>query len=381
MDQTAAAMPPDHIATADEQTLRSWYAALRAHVATHDALAPLAPMLAEREAWSREPDAALKLHLSVCRGAALDFSGRLEVALIAAIDSYLRQSLFLPSIGLRDPQTVSVARAHADEMDRRSHSLLSVLPEAKVVEMRKWFESKPALLGDQVGVGFPISVAQARQQANFARFPTTTVMACPHLMEIAADPLVLAAVERHLGVLPTVLGVAAWWSFADRAVAERTQLFHWDGAFDLRYCKLLIYLTDVDEAGSPHQIYEGTHGPAALSRLSRQRPTDGSAILHWYMRPEWKTDEETLRWFGHPPTVIAGSAGTRFLTSTRALHRAALPSCGDRLMCQVIYGVSPRRQVADIGCRPLSEVRGGTLPPALLDRPFGYINRLFLERG
>lgn len=382
MDQTATVAPPDHVAKADEQRLRSWYAALRAHVAKDAHLAALAPMLAERAAWSQQADAAHKLHQSVCRAAAVDFSGRLETALIAAIDGHLRRDLFLPRIGTRDPAVAAAAEAHAGDMEQRSHSILPALSEAKVAAMRDWFESMPALAGDQVGVGSPVPAGDVRRRANFARFPTATVMACPHLLEIATDPLVLAAVERHLGTLPTTLGVAAWWTFAGRAIAEKTQLFHWDGAFDLRYCKQLIYLTDVDDDSGPHVIVEGSHGPlAALGRARRHRPTAGKGFLHWYMCPEWKTDEDTAHWFGPASTVIAGAAGTRFLANTRALHKARLPGRRDRLMCQAIYGVSPQRQVADVGCRPLSAVRGGTLPPSLLDRPFGYVNRLFLERG
>jgi hypothetical protein len=337
-------------------------------------------MLAAREAWRQRPDAAQELHLAVCKAAALDFSGRLEAALVAGIDGYLRRRLFLPAVGSRDAGAVA-ARAHAEDLDRRSHSLLGLLPAAAVVAMREWFAAMPALPGDQVGVGSPVPLAEARRQANFARYPTATVMDCPHLLEIATDPLVLAAVERHLGTLPTTLGFAAWWSFADRDAAEKTQLFHWDGAFDLRYCKLLIYLTDVDGDSGPHVIFDGTHGPVALGRLHRERAGDGNAFLRWYMRPEWKTDAEAAHWVGRSPTVVAGPAGTRFLTSTRALHKALLPTRRDRLMCQAIYGVSPVRQVADIGRGRVSTVRGGTLPPWLLDRPFGYVNRLFLERG
>ena len=181
--------------------------------------------------------------------------------------------------------------------------------------------------------------------------------------------------------MPTIVGLAAWWSFADKAVAEKTQRFHWDGAFDLRYCKLLIYLTDVDADGGPHQIFEGTHGPTALARRWHGQPGAGDDFLQWYMRPDWKTDEAAISRIGETPAVVTGAAGARVQTNTRALHKALLPACGDRLMCQAIYGVSPSRQVADVGCRPLAAVRGGSLPSTLLDRPFGYINRLFLERG
>src|SRR5688572_9683606 len=103
MDQTATVTPSDRVA--DEHTLGPWYAALRRHVAADPRLAVLAPMLAEREAWRRRPDAAHELHLAVCKAAAIDFSGRLEAALIAAIDGYLRRGLFLPAVGLRDAAT------------------------------------------------------------------------------------------------------------------------------------------------------------------------------------------------------------------------------------------------------------------------------------
>ena len=380
MDQTAAETPPNGPVAnqADDQAIASWYAELRRYVATDPSLAALAPMMAERDEWRGPPGAGHKLHLAVCRAAALDFSGRLEAALVAAVDSYLRRRLFLPAVNARG--AAAAARAHADEMDRRSYTILAALPEATVTAMRDWFAGKPVLAGDQVGGGDPMPIDAARRQSNFARFPTATVMDCPHLLEVATDPLVLATVEQHLGTLPTTLGFAAWWSFADKAAAEKTQLFHWDGAFDLRYCKLLIYLTDVDENGGPHVIFEGTHGPAALAALSRRRPADSGAFLQWYMRPEWKTDADASRWIGQP-TTIDGPAGTRFLASTRALHKALLPARSDRLMCQAIYGVSPDRQVGDGACRPLSAVRGGTLPSWLLERPFGYVNRLFLERG
>ena len=189
MGQTATPMPLDPMTPADEPALQAWYAVLRTHVAADPRLTALSPLLAEREAWSQQPNASHKLHASVCRGAALDFSGRLETAMIATIDSYVRQRLFLSGITLRDPAAAATAHAHADAMNRRSHSVLPAIPTAQAAAMRAWFESMPALPGDQVGIGSPIPIAEARRLSNFARYPTATAMDCPHLLEIATDPL------------------------------------------------------------------------------------------------------------------------------------------------------------------------------------------------
>src|SRR5690606_8153413 len=102
----------------------------------------------------------------------------------------------------------------------------------------------------------------------------------------------------------------------------------------------------------------------------------------WFFMTLRKSDDDTKRYLGGEPNLLTGPAGTCFLADTSGIHKGLLPRARDRLVCQVVYGVSPSMQPSlmkeDIF--PLSRRADAPGIPARLvgQAPDDYLHRLFL---
>ena len=281
-------------------------------------------------------------------------------------------------MGIRSPTTDADVSGLTADMDREGFVRLPPLTQATADDMASHFEGSVVLDDQEFET---CSLADARQYHR-AHFLTSTVVGCPHLLNIANDPATLALVAHHLGATPTILGMSAWWSFAGWGVACDEQLFHRDLA-DYQFCKLFVYLTDVDEDGGPHAFYPRTHDPRHVAALRERWPGGRLEFHKWFFHQLRKTDDETRVRLEGSPTLFCGPEGSRLLVNTRGIHKGLAPVSRDRLVCQVVYGVSPymqppRRQVtlfpATLGQGFLHH-----LSPRLLAPPRDYVNRLFVS--
>lgn len=154
--------------------------------------------------------------------------------------------------------------------------------------------------------------------------PESAVVACPHLLDVANHPKILATVEGILGCKPTIGFISAWWSVptADRK-PRQAENFHRDFD-DLNFIKLFIYLTDVQAENGPHEFIRGSHSMHLLTEIRRY------------------DDDEVLTAFGRDRLMsFVGSAGTAFLENTYGLHRGMPVHSGKRLILQVVYSLLP----------------------------------------
>jgi hypothetical protein len=192
---------------------------------------------------------------------------------------------------------------------------------------------------------------EAPTGSHVASYDLADVLDCPHLLEAANDPHVLAIAAGYLGAWPTLSALRVWWSLPHGEAAQHTELFHRDSD-DLRFLKLFVYLTDVDAGSGPHVFVEGSHRANRLTALRRF------------------TDAEVTVAFGSAQVkVIAGEAGTSFLEATYGLHRGLPPCDRPRLVFQPLYTLqatiySPKR--------PLRALRAG-------EKIDGYTSRLFVH--
>jgi ectoine hydroxylase-related dioxygenase (phytanoyl-CoA dioxygenase family) len=143
-------------------------------------------------------------------------------------------------------------------------------------------------------------------------------------MDIANDPRVLLVVEGALGAKPTLAAIRVWWSTPTQSgEPEHAELFHRD-VDDLRFIKLFVYLTDVDENTGPHMFVSGSHRQNRLTAISRYG------------------DSEVEQAFGSRNILsITGKAGTAFLENTFGVHRGVPPRQGPRLIFQPLYTLRP----------------------------------------
>ena len=361
--------------TPDEKAAR-WYAGLQSFIGEKPTYAPLGVLWPADPATLADPTVAKRMHRAARSTIAWHLDETKESLVVRAVADYQRTCLGVPPLGARRDDEIVAA---AVSLDRDSHALLPPVADGDVADMVAYFRAAPAHPGDRVPGDPVLPIDQARQRSGIARYPAATVMACPHLLETLLEPRLVSAVARHLGAMPTVLGFNAWWSFAISGEAERTQRFHWDGAFDYRYCTGFTYLTDVGEEDGPTAVIPGSHSYPRLRSLQRSAPIDPEAFRTWFHKPGWKDDGDIAALMPMPPITITGSAGTRYLINTRGLHRGYPPRRADRLMCQAIFGLTTESQVTDVAPRPAQQVRPGGVPAWLFRAPFDYVTRLFIE--
>ena len=261
--------------------------------------------------------------------------------MVQAIDEYIQRDLGVPPWDL---EASPEARESLVFMKDQGYTYLPPLDADTVATMSAHFESQPVHPWAYAKDDTECTLDEARE-GKFACYSQERVLACPHLLDIANDPAVLSVVEGYFGTLPTIQGLSAWWSFADTTGATEAQLFHMD-IDDLKFCKLFIYLTDVDEESGPHTYLGGSHDLEFIHGLRGQWPGGGEEFNPVVLPPLRKTDGQVKRIFGRDPTHLTGARGTRFVADTFGIHKGVPPKKGERLVCQVLYGVTPPAQGA-----------------------------------
>jgi len=364
-------LPPD-LSNRDYCLL--WYLGLQRHVLGDPGLRDLHPLFQGDPARMTDLAYVRRLHYAAMCRIAYALDGGLLRRMVGAIDGYVRGALGVPAV-----PAAAGAEPYVAALDRAGHTPLPPIDAGRVRDMRRWFEGQPVRPGLYDAEG-PLCALAEVGDANIANHPAAVALACPHLAEIAADPLVLDVVARHLGAPPTIVGYTAWWSFAGRAEARDAQLFHLDNA-DYAFCKLFVQLTDVDMDGGPHAFVPRTHDPDHVGALRAAWPGGAQAFNDWYFLTLRKTDADTRRYLGEPD-YITGPAGSLFLANTRGIHKGLLPTRHDRLVCQVVYGVTPYMQgplLAEGGFPvSLSAPDAPAIPRRLAAPPGDYLQRLFL---
>lgn len=357
------------------EDIASWYTGLHVYIQRAPHLEPLRPLYPVRPEQLREFDFCQRLHETAFQIIEVGFNVGATELVVQAVDEYVRHGLGVEAGGLCTGSDVNAA---ASALSGEGYVRLPAISPAKVAAMKAYFEDQAVIAGNDLADKNLYSRQEARQHRNLARFPTQTVLSCPHLVEIANSPLIMSAVTRALGAIPTIVGYTAWWSFADATEARDAQLFHFDAA-DYRFCKLFIYLTDVDETSGPHVFIPRSHDAMAV-KAARERWTGGDDEFDsWYFRTLRKSDEDTIQIFDTPPVNLTGGAGSTFVVNTRGIHKGQLPETSDRLLAQVLYCVTPRLQEE---FEPLAAGGPGAeqIPQQVLSvAPFDYANRLFVS--
>ena len=191
---------------------------------------------------------------------------------------------------------------------------------SKAEDIRRYFEEFQVHdpYGGTPGEFWP---NEATAATHVAHFNDETILRAPHVLSIANDSDVLAAVSQALGAKPIISSLIAWWSIPHPGEARQAELFHRD-VDDWRFIKLFVYLTDVDVDSGPHAYVPGSHRSAGLREIRRY------------------SDAEVEAAYPGQTLIITGKAGSAFLENTQGLHRGIPPRSRQRLLFQVIYSLS-----------------------------------------
>jgi hypothetical protein len=224
-----------------------------------------------------------------------------------------------------DP-TVGVAAGEVDSLVERLRvdglAVLSArLPETECVELEAVARAGACVLtgGGSTAPSHarfdpdaPVAVRYDLDEADLVQHPV--------VQRLLADQSLLALAQAYLGAAPIQDLVAMWWSTAQGSAPSSgaAQLFHFD-LDRLRFLKVFVYVTDVDDDTGPHSIVRGTHRhlPAA------------------FREPRRYDDADVLERFGDDVIEVCGPRGTVFVADTRALHRGRRLVRGHRLVFQL----------------------------------------------
>jgi hypothetical protein len=224
-----------------------------------------------------------------------------------------------PFSRVAEPLVADGARALRNEGFVQLGSLLSA---ERCDEIVRWVKGKPVCSLDHPHLG-RFQPEDAPEECHVVQYPQEVILECPYLLELANDPRILALAEKFLGAKPTISNLSFWWSLSGRSKPKAAQLFHRD-VDDIKFCKLFVYLTDVDLKTGPHVF------------VRNSPPVDLCMGLGRY------SDAEVKAAFGDDAiTYFCGPRGAAFLVNTFGVHKGLLPREGNRLLFQVQYSLLP----------------------------------------
>ena len=193
---------------------------------------------------------------------------------------------------------------------------------------------------------------KAPDLTHVAEFSREDLVNSIDIMELANDPSILEITSKFLKRKPTISNVTAWWSYKGKKIAKEAQNFHRDND-DFKFCKLFIYLTDVDQDAGPHVYVKGTSKSPDLIKIKRY---DDSQI-------ESTFGKENIITFVAPKCTF-------FIVDTFGLHKGLLPASNDRLLLQIEYSLFP------IGYQDYDPIK---IPNSGYLKFDNYVNRLLFK--
>jgi len=195
-----------------------------------------------------------------------------------------------------------------------------LLSAAQCAEMLAWLRPRPMIAARGNGAAFALDAAP--RGARIGDYPLETVVNCPHLLDLANDPDMLALAGGYLGYTPVITLLGLRWSFPIDGEGGDADVQHFHRDVEPGSIKLLVYLTDVDEASGPHRYVPRSH----LDRmpLRMQRYADNDIVRH------------------HGGSVsITGPAGTAIAIDNKGIHKGVPPQARPRLLLVIQYSLLP----------------------------------------
>lgn len=155
------------------------------------------------------------------------------------------------------------------------------------------------------------------------------ILKIEEVQKLAFDTNLLNLVSQFLGSEPILCQTNCWWSINKSThrsnLSGNAQLFHQDTEY-LKFVKVFIYLTDVNEDNGPHQYVKGS------SKIAQEKLGENYVISS---RVE---DEKVDDVFGKDNVItFTGKKGTIIIEDTFGLHKGTPVVEGARLLLQLEY--------------------------------------------
>ena len=366
---------PRSQAISDYYHPRDWLVGLQRYIIQNPVYAELLKIFPYQPEAFLNAETGLHYHMTIMTQCRYSYDEKLRNMIISAILNFQKEELKLPTFHrMRSDQT----SVNVNEMSELGYSQFSAISKTKIDDIKRYLLGKTLVPSYLTDVDERISLADAKRSLNVGYYHIDQVLNCPHIMEIANNPHLLAIVEEYLGVTPTLINPTIWWSFSGRNQEKDAQLFHFDND-DYRFCKLFIYLTDVDYNSGPHVFFAKTHRVDVIKKIRDASSCNTAFFDDWYLKTLRKSDKDALKILNMSPKYFIGEAGAQFLVDTSGIHKGELPQNKDRLVCQFTYGVLPK-PLSNYCPRFISRDSMSPIPPRIYTQlPYSYVNRIFLS--
>jgi len=214
-------------------------------------------------------------------------------------------------------------QAHVESLTNEGYTILDHKLSAEKIASIVNYSERIKCYDSYRSESEPIDHRNAPKETHVANYRREDLVKFNMILEIANDPGLLKIVQDFLGAKPTISNINMWWSFGGREQAEHAQLFHRD-LDDWRFCKLFIYLTDVNEESGPHVYVRKTSKSPLFRKIRRY------------------ADSEIENTFGKDNILrFLAPKGTAFIVDTYGFHKGLLPKSNNRLLLQIQYSLHP----------------------------------------
>ena len=297
------------------------------------------------------------------------FNHRCDYAGACRIDDAL--SLFFDSYDLADAPGYDadfVARCSA-ELGAQGYSLLqNFVPSAeceRIVEFlgQDHLQFREDLSG-KTHRGYSARNVDATTSNVCRLVDQSALLACPQVSGLLLNPSLVAIAQAFLGAPPIHTQVACWWStpYSEELEHIKTaaQLFHQDRDY-IKFLKIFIHLTDVDETSGPHEFVAGSNADYTVVSKNKQRSS--KRLTDAYLRSIYP--EARFRKFTAP-------RGSIILEDTSGFHKGNPVVRGHRLMLQLEF-------VSTLFGNPGYPLRRAALEHVAA--PFSRLDRFFSAYG
>jgi len=221
-----------------------------------------------------------------------------------------------------------------------------------------------------LGVGL---AKDAPESAYLGQHAVRDVLVCPHLIDLANDPKILNIVRSYLGFEPIIDFYSAWHSYPGKTLAGSPQTLHRDKDC-FRFCKLFLYLSDVDGESGPHVFLPQSHKLESFIKLFRASTNDSHDPHQFFIGGQRNLAPYLENIFLGKFHEFLGPAGSAFLVDTYGLHKGVPPRSKTRTVFQVLYTLLP---YSDIMSDHHTKVNVSELPLTVeVDERFIYRNQL-----
>ena len=195
-----------------------------------------------------------------------------------------------------------------------------LLSPSQCAEMLAWLRPYPMIAARGNGAAFTLDAVP--RNAGIGDYPLETVVNCPHVLDLANRPDMLALAAGYLGYTPIITLMGLRWSFPLDGAAADADVQHFHRDVEPGSIKLLVYLTDVDHNAGPHHYVPRSH----LDRMP--------------LRMQRYADPEVLRRHGGS-IGITGPAGTAIAIDNKGIHKGVPPRARPRLLLVIQYSLLP----------------------------------------